>query len=62
MLRLLRVFRLAQMWGTMRRLLSIIAKSIMDVGYLTIVLFIVLYIFAVIGTHNSHMQTQFYLK
>lgn len=37
------------MWGTMRRLLSIIAKSIMDVGYLTIVLFIVLYIFAVIG-------------
>ena len=47
--RLLRVFRLAQMWGTMRRLLSIIAKSIMDVGYLTIVLFIVLYIFAVIG-------------
>lgn len=38
------------MWGTMRRLLSIIAKSIMDVGYLTIVLFIVLYIFAVIGT------------
>ena len=40
------------MWGTMRRLLSIIAKSIMDVGYLTIVLFIVLYIFAVIRAHD----------
>ncbi|CAG5099650.1 Oidioi.mRNA.OKI2018_I69.XSR.g16619.t1.cds [Oikopleura dioica] len=48
-LRLLRVFRLAQMWKTMGRLLSIIYKSIMDVGYLTLVLFIVLYIFAVIG-------------
>lgn len=55
--RLLRVFRLAQMWGTMRRLLSIIATSIMDVGYLTIVLFIVLYIFAVIGNLRINLRT-----
>lgn len=33
----------------MGRLLEIIYKSIMEVGYLTLVLFIVLYIFAVIG-------------
>lgn len=37
------------MWKTMGRLLEIIYKSIMEVGYLTLVLFIVLYIFAVIG-------------
>uniref|UniRef100_H2ZHJ0 Sodium channel protein n=1 Tax=Ciona savignyi TaxID=51511 RepID=H2ZHJ0_CIOSA len=48
-LRLLRVFRLARMWGTMNKLVSIIWKSISAVSYLTIVLFLVLYIFAVIG-------------
>ena len=53
--RLLRVFRLAQMWVTMRKLLSIISTAIMDVGYLTIVLFIVLYIFAVIGKYLTGM-------
>ena len=45
----LRVFRLARMWETMNKLLSIIWKSISAVGYLTFVLFLILYIFAVIG-------------
>ncbi|XP_078484779.1 sodium channel protein 1 brain-like [Ciona intestinalis] len=48
-LRLLRVFRLARMWGTMHKLVSIIWKSVSAVSYLTIVLFLILYIFAVIG-------------
>ena len=43
------------MWVTMRKLLSIISTAIMDVGYLTIVLFIVLYIFAVIGKYLTGM-------
>ncbi|CAK8685583.1 unnamed protein product [Clavelina lepadiformis] len=48
-LRLLRVFRLARKWGTMQKLVSIIWKSFGAVSNLTIVLFLILYIFAVIG-------------
>nr|CAB3265896.1 sodium channel protein 1 brain-like [Phallusia mammillata] len=59
-LRLLRVFRLARMWETMNKLVSIIWKSISDVSYLTVVLFLVLYIFAVIGKQwysNAYMMS-----
>nr|XP_039270948.1 sodium channel protein type 4 subunit alpha B-like [Styela clava] len=48
-LRLMRVFRLARIWTTMRKLMSIILKSLSAVVYLTIVLFMVLFIFAVVG-------------
>jgi len=37
------------MWGTMQKLVEIIWKTLGAVGYLTIVLFLILYIFAVIG-------------
>ena len=40
------------MWGTMHKLLSIIWKSLSAVGYLTFVLFLVLYIFAVLGEYK----------
>ena len=46
------------MWVTMRKLLSIISTAIMDVGYLTIVLFIVLYIFAVIGKYITSLVSR----
>ena len=48
-LRLLRVFRLAQKWETMKRLLSIIFDSVSAVAYLVVVLFVVLFIFAVVA-------------
>ncbi|XP_017892199.1 sodium channel protein 60E-like isoform X2 [Ceratina calcarata] len=48
-LRLLRVLKLAQSWTTMKVLLSIIISSIGALGNLTLVLVIVIYIFAVIG-------------
>ena len=48
-LRLLRVFRLAQKWNTMKRLLAIVFDSVSQVAYLTVVLFVVLFIFAIIG-------------
>ncbi|KAK0177991.1 hypothetical protein PV328_001980 [Microctonus aethiopoides] len=48
-LRLLRVLKLAQSWTTMKVLLSIIISSIEALGNLTLVLVIVIYIFAVIG-------------
>ena len=48
-LRLLRVFKLAQTWSTMRVLLSIILSTLSALGNLTFILGIVIYIFAVIG-------------
>lgn len=48
-LRLLRVLKLAQSWTTMKVLLTIIISSIEALGNLTLVLLIVIYIFAVIG-------------
>ncbi|XP_021360506.1 sodium channel protein 1 brain-like isoform X2 [Mizuhopecten yessoensis] len=47
--RLLRVFKLAQSWPTLKLLLTIILSTLGALGYLTIVLVIVIYIFAVIG-------------
>ncbi|XP_052794035.1 sodium channel protein 1 brain-like isoform X3 [Mya arenaria] len=47
--RLLRVFKLAQSWGTMRLLLSIIMNTLGALGNLTLILLIVIYIFAVVG-------------
>ncbi|CAG0883560.1 unnamed protein product [Darwinula stevensoni] len=48
-LRLLRVFRLAQSWVTMRALLAIIWATLGALGNLTVVLLIVIYMFAVLG-------------
>lgn len=45
----LRVFKLAQSWITMKVLLNIIFASFGDLGNLTILLMIVIYIFAVMG-------------
>ncbi|KAK3600469.1 hypothetical protein CHS0354_013028 [Potamilus streckersoni] len=47
--RLLRVFKLAQSWPTMRLLLSIIMSTLGALGNLTVILCIMIYIFAVIG-------------
>ncbi|CAF1517833.1 unnamed protein product [Rotaria sp. Silwood1] len=47
--RLLRVFKLAKSWQTLNRLMSIIAKSIGALGNLTLVLVIIIFIFAVMG-------------
>ncbi|CAG7829681.1 unnamed protein product [Allacma fusca] len=48
-MRLLRVFKLAQSWITMKVLLNIIFSTFGALGNLTLVLLIVLYIFAVLG-------------
>lgn len=45
----MRVFKLAQSWPTMKLLLSIILNTVGALGNLTVVLAIVIYIFAVIG-------------
>ncbi len=47
--RLLRVFKLAKSWQTLNRLISIIGKSIGALGNLTVVLVIIIFIFAVMG-------------
>ncbi|XP_031566038.1 sodium channel protein type 2 subunit alpha-like isoform X2 [Actinia tenebrosa] len=47
--RLLRVFKLAQSWRTMNMLLSTIARSVGQLGNLTLVLGIVIYMLAVVG-------------
>ncbi|UJR10951.1 hypothetical protein I4U23_015136 [Adineta vaga] len=47
--RLLRVFKLAKSWQTLNRLISIIGKSIGALGNLTLILIIMIFIFAVMG-------------
>ncbi|KAL8589095.1 hypothetical protein ACOMHN_017258 [Nucella lapillus] len=47
--RLLRVVKLAQSWATMRILLTIIINTLGAMSYLTIILFLIIYIFAVMG-------------
>ncbi|XP_065176053.1 sodium channel protein 60E-like [Sycon ciliatum] len=49
--RLLRVLKLARSWTTMKALLSIISNSLWDVGNLTMIMIIVIYTFALVGTH-----------
>jgi len=45
----LRVFKLAKSWQTLNRLISIIGQSIGALGNLTLILGIIIFIFAVMG-------------
>nr|UIX25865.1 voltage-gated sodium channel alpha subunit [Lymnaea stagnalis] len=54
--RLLRVFKLAQSWPTMRLLLTIIVSTLGALGNLCLILCIVIYIFAVIGLQLFRTQ------
>ena len=45
----MRVFKLAQTWSTMKRILAIMVSSIGALANLTLVLGIIIYIFAIIG-------------
>lgn len=59
----LRVLKLAQSWTTMKVLLSIIISTIGALGNLTLVLVIVIYIFAVIGMQlfsKDYVEERFY--
>ncbi|KAL8602648.1 hypothetical protein ACOMHN_029970 [Nucella lapillus] len=47
--RLLRVFKLAKSWPTLNMLISIVARTVSAIGNLVIVLWIVVFIFAVMG-------------
>lgn len=47
--RLLRVLKLGQSWKTMNKLITTIGNSIGNLGYLTLVLCIIIYVFAVLG-------------
>lgn len=47
--RLLRVFKLAQSWTAMRTLVRAIVSSLSAIFYVTLILFLVLYVFAVLG-------------
>ncbi|XP_050797481.1 sodium channel protein type 5 subunit alpha-like [Gopherus flavomarginatus] len=48
--KLLRVFKLAKSWTTLNTLIKIIGNSVSAVGNLTLVLAIIVFIFAVVGT------------
>jgi voltage-gated sodium channel type IV alpha len=48
-LRLMRVFKLAQSWDTLRRILAIIISTLGALANLTVVLLIIMYVFAVLG-------------
>uniref|UniRef100_A0A4W3JYG5 Sodium channel protein n=1 Tax=Callorhinchus milii TaxID=7868 RepID=A0A4W3JYG5_CALMI len=51
-LRMLRVFKLAKNWRTLNILITIIFKSMREMGNLTVIVIIVIYIFTVIGMHS----------
>ncbi|KAG8175505.1 hypothetical protein JTE90_009139 [Oedothorax gibbosus] len=61
--RLLRVVKLAQAWSTMRLLLIIIASTLGAVGNMTLVLAVIVYIFAVLGVQlfaDTYTPENFY--
>ena len=45
----IRIFKLAKTWKTMRKILLIIGHSVAALSYLSLVLFIVIYVLALIG-------------
>eukprot|EP00945_MAST-04E_sp_MAST-4E-sp1_P008438 g8438.t1 len=47
--RLFRVFKLARSWVSLRKLLQTIARTLVDIANFTVVLFLFIYIFALIG-------------
>ncbi|EDO27998.1 predicted protein, partial [Nematostella vectensis] len=60
--RLLRVLKLAKSWSTMNSLLATIGKSLGALGNLTVILAIIVYIFAVMGMQllgNSYTPDKF---
>lgn len=60
--RLLRVFKLAKSWPTLNLLISIMGKAVGDLGNLTFVLAIIVFIFAVMGMQlfgNKYVATGF---
>jgi len=63
-LRVLRVFRLAKSWSTMKALIDIIAESISGLVYLSIILGVVIYTLSVIGMnlfeqeYNDHYNNE----
>ncbi|XP_076443926.1 sodium channel protein 1 brain-like [Babylonia areolata] len=60
--RLLRILKLAQVWPAMNTLLTIIGNALSALGQLTIILGIILYIFAIIGLqlfHDKYDKFQF---
>ncbi|XP_076441123.1 sodium channel protein 1 brain-like [Babylonia areolata] len=60
--RLLRILKLAQVWPAMNTLLTIIGSALSALGQLTIILGIILYIFAIIGLqlfHDKYNKFQF---
>jgi voltage-dependent calcium channel L type alpha-1D len=48
-LRLFRVFKLARSWVSLRELLGTIARTIMDLANFTVLLILIIYIFALFG-------------
>uniref|UniRef100_H2YKP5 Sodium channel protein n=1 Tax=Ciona savignyi TaxID=51511 RepID=H2YKP5_CIOSA len=59
LIRLVRILKLAKSWPTLSKLMQMIADSLSKVGYLTLVLLIVLVIFALAGMQT--IGTQFYM-
>ncbi len=57
----MRIFKLANTWKTMRKILIIVGHSISALSYLSLVLFIVIYVFALIGLNLfSESYTAYY--
>lgn len=57
----MRIIKLAQSWGTMKTLLSIIFQTMGALGNLTAILMLIIFIFAVLGTQLLGAEYEKYL-
>ena len=57
--RLFRVFKLARSWVSLRKLLQTIARTLIDIANFTVVLFLFIYIFALVGMQSFANKFRF---
>lgn len=59
MFRMLRVFKLAKFWKTFRKLLGTVLKTLKDIASFSIILFLFMYIYAVLGMELFSNKVKF---
>lgn len=57
--RLLRLFKLAKQWRRLSQLLSTVVKTLKDVGTFTILMFLFIYVFALLGMNMFAFKVAF---
>jgi hypothetical protein len=59
MFRIMRVFKLARIWRTFRKLLKTMWKTLIDIAAFSIILFLMIYIYSVLGMELFAQKAKF---